>query len=107
ATPCTRSPGLRSFSPLAGGMLAIRHPGCRKRGMLTRGERGLVEIVDQLVEQAIPVDLGLQGQKHRAKPDCSAVHEDEFTRRSDPAKSTNVAMHALGHRSAVDAARLF
>src|SRR5215471_6132482 len=91
---------------LAGGTPAVRHPGRRQRGLLPRRERGLVEIVDQFVKHTVPVDLGLQVQKHRAQADRGAVHEDELARRPHPAEAADVAMHALGDGGAIDAARL-
>src|SRR5271168_1712427 len=84
-----------SCSPAAcGRCAAVRHPGRLQRGLLARSECGLVEIIDQLVEQSVPVDFDLQAQKDRAEPDCGAVHEHEFARRPDPAEPADVTVHA-------------
>src|SRR5208282_6211600 len=75
--------------------------------MLAGGERRFVEIIDQLMEELVPVDLGLEMHKHRAEPDRRAVHKDELSWRSDPAKPADIAVHALGNAGAVGSAPLF
>src|SRR5712671_3577171 len=83
-----------------------RHAGALQRLRLARGEDALVEIVDQLVEQAVPVDLGLEMEEHRAEADRGAVHEDKGARRRDAAQAADVAVHLLGDVAAIDPAIL-
>jgi hypothetical protein len=45
--------------------------------------------------------------KHRAEADRCAVHKDELAWRSDPAKTADIAVHALGYAGAVGSAPLF
>src|SRR5690242_6541400 len=106
-----RVEALRSLRPPSLLTLAartcVRNP-CRLQGCpLASSECRLVEIVDQLVKYPIPVDLGSQVEEYRAEPDRGAVHEHKFARRPDSAEPTDVAMHAVGNRSAVDTAHLF
>src|ERR1700758_5616706 len=75
--------------------------------MLAGGECGFIEIIDQLMEELVPIDLGLEMHKYRAEPDRCAVHKDEFAWRSDPAQPADIAVHALGHSGAVGSAPLF
>ena len=84
-----------------------RHPGRGQRRMLAGGQRRFVEILDQLVEQAVPVDLGLQMHEHRAEPDRGPVHKHKLARRPNPAEPANVAVHAFDHRGAIGPVRLF
>src|SRR5947209_19874616 len=65
----------------------------------------LVEIVDHLVEQAMPVDLGLEMQKDRAEADRGAVHEDKSARRRDAAQPANVAVDTVDEAAAVPGGR--
>src|SRR6185312_5985666 len=66
-----------------------------------------VEILDQLVEEPVPVDLGGEVEEDRAEADRRAVHEDELARRADAAELPQVAMHGLGDIAAIDAGFLF
>src|SRR6516162_9636134 len=84
-----------------------RHARRRERQTLADGERRFVEIVDQLVEEPVPVDLSSEMHEHRAEADRCAVHKDELPRRSDPTKTANIAVDALGHAGAVGSAPLF
>src|SRR5438105_7587332 len=76
-------------------------------GLLAPGQDMLVEIVDQLMEQAVPIDARLKVQEHRAEPDRGAVHKDEGARRRDAAELADVAMDAVGDLAAVHPAALF
>src|SRR5262249_23805168 len=86
--------------------LRSRHSRRFERRFLAGREHGLVEIVDQLMKQPIPVDLGLQMKKAGAEPDRGAVHEHEFAGRPDAAKPANVAMDTLCDRCSVGGASL-
>src|SRR6266550_8226164 len=81
--------------------------GAVEGGFLAAGQHALVEIVDQLVEQAGPVDARLQVQEHRAEPDRGAIHEDEGARRGDAAELADVAMDVVDDLAAINAAALF
>src|SRR6202022_3516062 len=83
------------------------HPGGGGRRLLTGWGHGLVEIVDQIVKHAVPVEFGLEVHEHRAEPDRGAIHKDEFARRPDPAEPADVAMHALCNGGAIGSAALF
>src|SRR5215469_8136627 len=91
---------------LAGGTPTARNSGRGQGGYLPNRKGNLIEIIDQFVKYTVPVDLGLQVQKHRTQADRGAVHEDEFARRPYPAEAADVAVHALGDGGAIDAARL-
>src|SRR5689334_9952743 len=71
------------------------HPGAKQRLLLPPGEYRFVEILDQLVKQAVPVDLRLQVQEHRSEPDRRPVHEDKGARRRDAAETAQVAMYVV------------
>ena len=58
-----------------------RHLGRGERLRLALAQGLRLEIVDQLVEQAVPVDLRLQMHEDRAQPHGGPVHEHEFARR--------------------------
>src|SRR3546814_6570765 len=73
-----------------------RHPRRRQRLPLARRQRGLVKVVDQLVEQPVPVDLGPEMHEHRAEADRRAIHEDEFAGRRDAAERPELAVDAAG-----------
>src|SRR5262249_61592485 len=60
-----------------------------------------VKIVDQFVNQAVPVDPRLEMKKPRTEPDCGAVHKDKGARRSDAAKPADVAVHLVDQTRAV------
>ena len=51
---------------------------------LAARERGRDEARDHVVEQTVPVDLGLQMEKDGAEPDRGAVHDHELARHVDP-----------------------
>src|SRR5579863_2738855 len=72
-----------------------RHAGPRQRRLLALGEYALVEIVDQLVKQPVPVDLGLQMEEHRTEADRGAVHEDKGARGRDAAEPADVAVDVV------------
>src|SRR3546814_202187 len=57
----------------------------QRRG-LALFQRRHVKAGDQVVEQPVPVDLGLQVQEDTTEADGGAVHEDEFARRGDAAE---------------------
>jgi len=82
-------------------MVGQWHAGRSKRRSLTGGERCFVEIIDQLMEEPIPVDLGLEMHEHRTEPDRGTIHEHELTWRSDPAEPADIAVYALGDTGAV------
>ena len=71
---------------------------------LAAGEGGRVELGDHLVEQAVPVDLGLEAQEHGAKADRGAVHDHELARDVDAARAVQLGDHPLGDLAAVDVA---
>src|SRR5262249_8968953 len=81
--------------------------GRRQRRLLTGGDDGLGEIVDQLVKHPVPVELGFEVHEHRAEAYCSAVHEDELARWPDPAEPADVAMDTLGDGGAIGSAAPF
>src|SRR6185437_8228672 len=83
-----------------------RHAGLFEGGLLAAGEDLFVEIVDQLVEQAVPIDARLQMQEYRSQADRGVVHKDKGARRRDAAKAADVAMHAVGEVAAIHAASL-
>src|SRR5439155_20832285 len=72
-----------------------RYAGALQRLLLPLGEDALVEIVDQFVEQPVPIDLGFEMEEHRAEADRGAVHEDKGARRRDAAEAPDVAMHVV------------
>src|SRR5690242_9546845 len=83
-----------------------RDAGLFEGGLLAAGQDLLVEIVDQLVEQAMPVDARLQMQEHRAQADRGAVHKDKSARRRDAAEAADIPMDAVGEIAAVNSAAL-
>ena len=81
--------------------------GTRQRRLLPARQRRFVEIVDQLVEEAVPVDLRLQMHEHRAQPDRGSIHKDKGARRRDPAQAPDVLMHAVDEAGALRLAAPF
>src|SRR5258705_9953838 len=90
-----RPPEPDSGQKLASALFRRRDAGAVEGGFLAAGQDALVEIVDQLVEQAVPVDARLQVQEHRAEADRGAVHEDKGARRGDAAQAADVAMDVV------------
>src|SRR5438067_12465035 len=80
--------------------------GLLKGGLLAAGQDLFIKIIDQLVEQAVPIDARLQVQEHRSQADRGPVHKDKGARRRDATKAADVAMHAVGEVAAVHAASL-
>src|SRR5436309_3051761 len=91
---------------LGSALFRQRHAGLFEGGLLAVGQDLFVEIVDQLMEQAVPINARLQMQEHRSEADRGAVHKDKGARRRDAAKAADVAMHAVGEIAAIDAASL-
>ena len=60
------------------------------------GKRLAVEIIDQVMEQIVPVHLGAEMHEHRSETDGGAVHQHELTRRPDAADTLQFAMHLTG-----------
>src|SRR5262249_6832459 len=77
------------------------HACCSKRRTLAGGERCFLEVLDQLVEDPITVDLGLEMHDPRPEPARGSINEHELTWRSDPAEPADIAVHALSHTGAV------
>src|SRR5579862_5398575 len=100
--PCDRKLTDATLAP-SGGLR--RHAGRVQRVALAAGEGSFVEIVDQLMEQAVPVDLRLEVEEDRAEPDRGAVHEDKGARRRDAAQSPDVAVYVVDEAAAVAAGR--
>src|ERR1700745_1082944 len=88
--PPDGSPWL-TIVPRRGRAVAARHAGADERILLPSRERCHVEIVDQLVEEAVPVDFGLQMHEDRAEAYRGTIHEDEFARRLDATQVADVA----------------
>jgi len=63
---------------------------------LTHSQPVAVEIVDQIMEQAVPVHLGAKMHEHRAEPDRRPIHQHEFARRADAADALQFAMNLAG-----------
>src|SRR5438045_8276740 len=91
---------------LGSALFGQRHAGLFEGGLLAAGEDLFVEIVDQLVEQAVPIDARLQVQEHRSQADRGAVHKDKGARRRDATKPADDAMHAVGEAATVHDASL-
>src|SRR5262249_40385949 len=66
-----------------------------------------LELMNEIMEQAVPVDLRLEMHEDRAKANRRAVHEDEFARRRHWAEAAQFRVHALRHLAAIDAAFMF
>ena len=62
-----------------------------KGGRLIGCQDVLVEPVDQIVKQPVPVDLGLEVREDRTEPDGGAVHQHKFGRRGHPTQPVKVA----------------
>ena len=63
-----------------------------------------LELMDEIMEQAIPVDLRLQVHEDRSEADGGPVHEDEFARWRHRAETAQFGMDAFRHVAAIDAA---
>src|SRR5919106_422820 len=72
---------------------------------LAAGQGVEIENPDQLHEQLVPVDLGLEGHEHRAEADRGAVHQHELARRRDPADLAQPPLY-IEHHLAPLAARI-
>src|SRR5690349_9460678 len=79
----------------------LRQAGGAERRALPPRQLADIEAGDQLVEEAMPVDLGLEVEEHRAEADRRAVHEDELARRRDAAEAPQLGMHLLDDLAAV------
>ena len=55
-----------------------------------------VEIINQVMEQGVPVHFGTKMHKDRSQSDCSAVHQHEFARWPDAADTLQLAMDLSG-----------
>src|SRR5215469_16618169 len=88
-TAIIRDAGRRKYSFGAG------YTGAGERRALAARQDFFVEIVDQLVEQPVPIDLGAQVPEHRTQPDCGAVHKDKGARRGDATEPANILVHAV------------
>src|SRR5262249_20708496 len=72
-----------------------------ERLALALGQNLLVEIVDQLVKQLVPVDPRLEVPEHRAEADGRTVHEHKGARRRDATEFADLSMHAVDQPDAV------
>ena len=81
-------------------------PGVAQCLRLTAGEALFVETVDQVVEEPVPIDLGVEVHEDRSQPDCGAIHEHEFARHLDAAKPLQLGVHLLRHLATIGAGGL-
>src|SRR5882724_6373420 len=77
-----------------------------ERRRLSAGQLLWLEIADQLVEQTVPIDLGLEPEEHRAQADGGPVHQHELPGRGDAAEPAKLAMHLFRRLAAIDAVLL-
>ena len=73
-------------------------PVCRPppRPRAAVGKPLAIEIVDQIMEQVVPVHLGTKMHEHRSKTNGGTVHQHEFARRPDAADPLQLAMDLAG-----------
>src|SRR5688572_17742818 len=89
---------------MAAGTFSSAEPGGGEGLALALGKRLLVEVADQVLKQAVPVDLGLEAKEHGAKTDGGAVHQDELARRRDAAEAAELGMDLGRDRPAIGGA---
>ena len=93
------------MKPRAELQLGSGRPWACSAAVWRRVERVEVEVRDQLHEQLMPVDLGLEVHEHRAEADRGAVHQHELARRRHPADLAQPPLH-VEHHAAPLAARV-
>src|SRR5437764_1062031 len=91
---------------LGSGTARNRKAGRLEASRLPTGQLLWLEIADQLMEQTVPIDLGLEPEEHRAQADGGPVHQHELPGRGDAAEPAQLAMHLLGRLAAIDAVLL-
>src|SRR6185369_15370809 len=77
------------------------------RALLPLIEAFCIEVVNEIVEQLVPVDLRLEVHEDGTKPNRRPVHEDKFAGWRHRSEAAQFSMNALRHLTAIDAAFMF